>query len=213
MAGRCRQVLQQLAAGLLLPGFAATQLEAERVLVVDGDRPAARRPGQGQGQAAWADVQNRHAARMVVGLDRRPAQPAGRDPLGIGRLPDVHGLEVRALGVRVADALHDRQLSLFPHRPEALHAGVQADVVVQADHHVLGLAQRGPGLVVQVVGVGNDGVEAVVAAGHLQHDQDVVLARRGRLRGPGHELRDHRAQGHQRRALQASGSETVDGST
>ena len=87
---------------------------------------------------------------------------------GIGRLPDVHRLEVRAVGVGVADALHDRQLPLLPQRPEALHAGVQADVVVQADDHVLGLAQRGPGLVVEVVGVGNDGVEAVVAAGHLE---------------------------------------------
>jgi hypothetical protein len=30
---------------------------------------------------------------------------------------------------------------------------MKADVVVQADHHVLGLAQGGPGLVVQVVDI------------------------------------------------------------
>ena len=175
------------------------------------DRAAARRPGQGQRQA----VRGRGAgwARRPHGCRSRPRHgPASRSgSLGLGRLPDVHGLEVRTLRVRVADALHDRQLSFLPHRPEAPHAGVEADVVVQADDHVLGLAQRGPGLVVQVVGVGNDGVEAVIAAGHLEHDQDVVLARRGGLRGPGHELRDHRAQRHQRRALQASGSETADG--
>ena len=101
--------------------------------------------------------------------------------------------------------MHDRQLSLLPQRPKPDHARVQADVVVQADDHVFGLAQGGPGLVVQVVGVGNDGVEAVIAAGHLQHDQDIVLARRGRLRGPRHELRDHATQGHKRRALQGVG--------
>ena len=74
---RCRQVLQQLAAGLLLSGVAAAQLEAERVLVVDADRPAARRPGQGQRQPVWADVQDRHAARAVVDLDGAPG-PASR---------------------------------------------------------------------------------------------------------------------------------------
>ncbi len=112
---------------------------------------------------------------------------------------------MRALRVGIADALHDRQLALLPQRPQALHAGVQADVVVQADDDVFGLAQSGPGLMVEIVGVGNDGVDAVIAAAHLQHNQDVVLARRGGLRGPGHELRNHRAQRHQGRALQGVG--------
>ena len=114
---------------------------------------------------------------------------------------------MRALRVRVADALHDRQLPLLPHRPEASHRGVQPDVVVQANDVVPGLAERGPSLVVQVVGIGDDGVEAVIAAGQLQHDQDVVLAGRGRVGRPGHELRDHRVQGHQRRAFQRMGQE------
>ena len=83
LPGRRRQLLQQPAAGLLLRDLAATQLEAEGVLVVDGDRPAPRRPGHGQRQAARADVQDGHPARVVVALDRGPAQPAGRDvPLG-----------------------------------------------------------------------------------------------------------------------------------
>ena len=70
-------------------------------------------------------------------LDRGAAQPAARDlPLGVGRLPDVHGLEVGALGVGVADALDDGQLPLLPQRLEALHAGVQADVVVEAEELV-----------------------------------------------------------------------------
>jgi len=80
-------------------------------------------------------------------------------------------------------------------------------VVVQADDVVPGLAERGPGLVVQVVGVGDDGVESVIPAAHFQHDQDVVLAGRGRVGRPGHELRDHRVQGHQRRTLERVGQE------
>ena len=148
---------------------------------------------------------------LSVSTAARPSQPVVVVPSGSADCQMSMASKCERSRVRVADALHDRQLPLLPHRPEALHAGVQADVVVQADDHVLGLAERGPGLVVQVVGVGNDGVEAVVAAGHLQHDQDVVLARRGRLGGPGHELRDHRVQGHQRRALQACGSETAGG--
>jgi hypothetical protein len=71
---------------------------------------------------------------------------------------------VRAIGVGVADALHDGQVTGLPQRPQSLHGGVQADVIVQADHHVARLLQRGAGLVVEVVGVGDDGVEAVVAA-------------------------------------------------
>ena len=31
---------------------------------------------------------------------------------------------------------------------------------------------RGTGLVIMIVGVGNDGVQTVVAAGHLQDDED-----------------------------------------
>ena len=206
----CRrgQVRQQPAAGLLVISRAATHLEAERVLVVDGDRPTPRRPAQRERQPARAEVQDRHAARSVVALGGRPAQPAGLGrPRGVGRMPDIHRLEVRTLRVGIADALQHRELTPVPQRPEALHPGIQADVIVQPDDHVLRLAQRGPRLVIQVVGVGDDGVEPVVAARELQHHQDVVPAGRGRLRRPGHEMRDRRAEGHQRRALQRMGQE------
>src|SRR6185437_9850253 len=110
------------------------QLESEGVLVADGDGPTPRQSAQGERQAARADVQDRHATRLVLGFRRGPAEPAGlvRGP-GVGRLPDVHGFEVRALRVRVADALHDGQLSFIPQFPQALHARVETDVVVEAD--------------------------------------------------------------------------------
>ena len=70
---------------------------------------------------------------------------------------------------------------------------VQADVVVDLDDLLLGEVQRRPGLVVEVVGVGNDGVEAVVAAGHLDDDEDGVLAGLGGLGGVEQELRHQRS--------------------
>ena len=69
-------------------------------------------------------------------LSTAAAQPSGLfAPLG-RPMPDVHRLEVRALRVRVADALHDRQLSLS-HIGRSPDPGMQPDVVVQADDDVL----------------------------------------------------------------------------
>ncbi|MFO0844265.1 MAG: hypothetical protein U0797_18025 [Gemmataceae bacterium] len=202
---RRRQVGEQPAAGALLGGLAAGEVQAEGVLVVDADRPAAGAAGQGQRQAVGAEVQERHAALAGLELPGGPAQPAGLDqPLGVGRLPDVHRLEVGAVGVGVADALHDGQLARLPHRPQPRQRRVQADVVVQADDDLPGQPQRGADLVVEVVGVWGDGVDAVVSAGQFHHDEDVVLARRGRLGGPGQDLREGRPQSYQRRGPQGA---------
>src|SRR5262249_39809985 len=78
----------------------------------------------------------------------------------------------------------------------------QSDVIVQPNDHLARLAQGGPGPVVEVVGVRNHRVQAVVPAGQLEDDQDRVLARRRRLRGARNEAGDDLAQGDQRRALQ-----------
>jgi hypothetical protein len=81
-------------------------------------------------------------------------------------------------------------------------AGVQADVVVDPDELLAPQAESRPRTVVQVVGVGHDGVQAVVAAGHLQHDEDVVLAGTGCPRRGRKEARHRRPQGDQGRRLE-----------
>ena len=83
-------------------------------------------------------MQDGDAARRVLAsrLTPRPSQPVVVVRFGIGRLPDVHRLEVRAVRVRIADALHDRELAGVPHGLKPLHAGVQADVIVEADDAV-----------------------------------------------------------------------------
>ena len=50
--------------------------------------------------------------------------------------------------------------------------------------------RRGAEFGIEIVAVGDDGVEAVVAAVHLDDDEDVVLAGLGGQRGAGDELRD-----------------------
>jgi hypothetical protein len=52
--------------------------------------------------------------------------------------------------------------------------------------------------VVAVVAVGDHGVQAVVAAGHLDDHEDTVLARLGRPGRRGEEAGDRRSQGDER---------------
>ena len=105
---------------------------------------------------------------------------------------------------------HDRQAAVLEQLVQFDHLGMQADAVVQPQH-LLGVdAQTRANLEIGVVGVGDQGVKAVVAAGQLDDDQDaVVFQARQRLRliGQGHaglvqERRDGRRQG--REAGQAS---------
>ena len=49
-------------------------------------------------------------------------------------------------------------------------------MIVDANDFILGVMQLGPGLVVQVVGVGDDRIQTVIAAGQFDHDQDLILA-------------------------------------
>jgi hypothetical protein len=90
---------------------------------------------------------------------------------------------VRAVRVRVADALDDGDLVLLEELlADLLEGRVQAQFVVDLDDLGRLNAEGRAELVVQVVAVRDDGVEPVVAAGHLDDDQDGVLARLG---GPG----------------------------
>ena len=95
--------------------------------------PAAQRPGQSPSEIdAGEDVLS-----LGVQVPDNPSQPPlGADPFGQSGVPDVHGPEVGAVGVGVADAVDDGHLTLIPqpfHRP---HAGVEANLIIQGQHLV-----------------------------------------------------------------------------
>ena len=132
------------------------------------------------------------------------------------RLPDGHRLEVRAVRVGITDRLHDRQPALFAELRETAERRMQPDVIVDR-LQVLGLERElGPALVVDVVAVGDDGVEAVVAPVELDDDEDpsvgIALRAVGQgERGAGQEGRYGRAAGQERRASQAQAEQFASG--
>ncbi len=90
---------------------------------------------------------------------------------------------MRAVRVWIADALHDRQVAGLPEPVQILECRVQAHVVIQLEN-LAGLdPERWPALVVHIVGVRDDGVQSVIAAAELEHDQDGRIA--PGLGGPG----------------------------
>jgi len=97
--------------------------------------------------------------------------------LAIGRsgLPDIHALEVGAVGLRVADVLDDGDLALLEQLANGSQGGVKAHVIVKLDYIRFGDADGRAHLVIELVGVGHDRVQAVVSAAELADDQDCVV--------------------------------------
>ena len=110
-----------------------------------------------------------------------PTQPAVAGGGGVGGVPDVHRLEVRAIGVGIAHALDDAQHAVVVEVLHRVHLRVQADAVDagQSQRLVFLDADARPRLVVERIAEGNDGVEAVVAAAEL-HDHEHVVLRHAR---------------------------------
>src|SRR5438132_12283466 len=84
---------------------------------------------------------------------------------------------------------------------------MKTDVIVDPKHLFLRQGRGRASLVVEIVGIRDNGVEAVVAARHLNHDEDAILAGFRRLSRSGQKLRYDRANGEQRRALQSTSQE------
>ena len=81
--------------------------------------------------------------------------------------------------MRIAAVLDDRQPSAVPQFAPGFHRRVQPEVIVELDDVFLGDGQRRPGAMIRIVGVGDDGVEAIVAT--LQFDNDQATAGSTRL--------------------------------
>ena len=91
--------------------------------------------------------------------------------LRLAGVPDVHRAEVGPGGVGVAHAVDDGHVALVELFFQRGHGRVEAYLVVQLKHPVLGDLKGRPVVEVVPVGVGDYGVEVVVPAGELQHDQ------------------------------------------
>ena len=148
-------------------------------------------------------------ARILLTLRQvqQATEPAGIDvAAGRGRVPDVHGAEMRAVRVRVADALDDRQRAAVVELLQARHAGVERQTIVKAQRGLGVHRQIAAGVVVGAVAVRNHRVEPIVAAAELEHDQRSPVRARGRgrrrrlLREDGaHERRRHHRSGRDER--------------
>ena len=80
-----------------------------------------------------------------------------------------------AVGAGVADALDDSEMAFLVECLQALHRGMQAHLAGALEPERPGLRDRQgrAAAVIAVVFKRNDGVEAIIAAGELEHDQAV----------------------------------------
>ena len=81
---------------------------------------------------------------------------------------------MRAIGIGIADALHDRDAAILKEIVEPGEGGVEPDAAVDLDDAVFANADRRPHALIRVVGIRHDGIEPVVPAAHLNDDEDVV---------------------------------------
>ena len=74
---------------------------------------------------------------------------------------------MRPVRVEVADAVNDSHFPLIPEVFYLRHVGVEAHVVVDAEHLVGRDADHRTGIIVQAIGVGDNGVQVIIAACEL----------------------------------------------
>ncbi len=124
-----------------------------------------------------------HVKQVAGGADRQcvgePALVEHRVAVRAG-LPDVHGAKMGAIRPGVVDALNPGELSGLPGGHQGAECGVQADTIVQIEDAVRGDGQLWAQAGVVRIGVGDEGIESVVAAFELDQDEGSGVVRRGR---------------------------------
>ena len=134
------------------------------------DAGASQRPGQ----AAPEVDGGQHVLALRVDVADSAAQPAlGANGVRLGGMPDVHGAEVGAVGVLVADALDNGNLPFIPQGLHRAHAGVEANIAVEGEYLFLRDMHRGAGVVILSAAVRHDCIQAVVPAGELYYNQSL----------------------------------------
>ncbi len=89
---------------------------------------------------------------------------------------------MRAVRVWITNALNDGKFAAVVKFLEAFQRAVKTDLVGQSQNIVRLQADFRPGLMVKIIRVRHNGVDAVVTAGHLQHDENCRVLAGGDLR-------------------------------
>ena len=104
-----------------------------------------------------------------------PAQAASFFGVEAGCVPNGHGLEMRAIGIGIADTLDDGEPAFFEQLGHLAQGRVQTDLRIDL-HDVAGWqAKTGAVLGITFVGERHDGVDSVVAAIELEHHEDAAF--------------------------------------
>ena len=149
------------------------------------DRPAVQR----EWSLFGADVHGVRsaAARAAPVAESTTQPPVARFALaGLGGLPDGHAFEVRSVRIRITHGVYHRKAPVLVQLVSAAHRWMKPELLVEPEHIAFGHTQCRPTLRVAIVGVGDDHVQAVVAAFELNDDEyttgGLALGRRGESR-------------------------------
>jgi hypothetical protein len=166
-----------------------------------------------------ADIHDQIVSRAVVAVIGQPAEPAKRlAAVRRPRVPESHRREMRQARMFVSTSVHHRQQPVFVQSFEADHRRMKTEAVGGLDDVTVRDSELWPRPVIGRVAVGNDGVQAVVAARQLDDDENSLRMlldaralerlRRQRCRHAVQECRQSRCHSH---AIQAAGEELATG--
>src|SRR5438552_7257592 len=106
---------------------------------------------------------------------RQPAEPSERlAATGDTRVPETHRREMRQARMIVPAAVYYAEDAVFVQPLEADHRGMKTEPLGRFEHIAILDPELGPGAVIGRVGVRNDRIQPVVAAGQFDDDQDAL---------------------------------------
>src|SRR6185503_13813808 len=130
----------------------------------------ARDPGRAAGAS-----DERVPGRVVVVRDRLAEPAVLLTTLRVRGLPYADRVEVGERRLRISDALDDRELAVVPELLRSAEVLVEPEVLRDRKRLIRLLRKLRPHVAVGLVGERDHGLEAVVTAGELDHDQDLVI--------------------------------------
>ena len=92
--------------------------------------------------------------------------------LASASMPNIHRLKMRAVRILITDALDNAQQAILVQVGQTAQSGMQSQMFVQLQGFTLRYRQRWPSFPILVVVERYDGIEAVVATGQLNHNQN-----------------------------------------
>src|SRR5207247_10988648 len=86
---------------------------------------------------------------------------------GLSRVPEVQRGEVRTIGVAIPNVVDDGDFALIPQAFDRLHTRIEAKGLIEGQDCLGRNMHRGTEIVIEVVRVWHNGVEAVIASAQL----------------------------------------------